>query len=212
MRPGRRALRVDVIGRRLAPASLLRDFHRAHTRTELDLVTLFDAGAAIAAVSSGAIDASFRAVTAPRELPDGIEAVRVLDEPVELLTGPAHELAVARAVTPRQLAGLRPAAYPRMRAGAGLPALAGMAGRQPAPRAHHAARIPRYPGIRARRRRRPDTAVGPARLSRHHRNREAGQSAHRCMIMGHCVLSSRSRVVLRHFRHPLTHDHDLGTF
>jgi DNA-binding transcriptional LysR family regulator len=107
VRPGRRALRVDVIGRRLAPASLLRDFHHAHRRTELDLVTLFDAGAAIAAVSSGAIDAAFRAVTAPRELPDAIEAVRVLDEPVELLTGPAHGLAAARAVTPSQLAGHR---------------------------------------------------------------------------------------------------------
>ena len=30
VRPGRRALRVDVIDSRLAPAGLLRDFHRAH--------------------------------------------------------------------------------------------------------------------------------------------------------------------------------------
>jgi DNA-binding transcriptional LysR family regulator len=51
--PGRSALRVDVIGRWLAPAMLLRDFHRAHRRTGLDLVTLFDAGTAIAAVRSG---------------------------------------------------------------------------------------------------------------------------------------------------------------
>lgn len=35
VRPGCRALRVDVIGRRLAPAGLLRDFHRAHPETEL---------------------------------------------------------------------------------------------------------------------------------------------------------------------------------
>jgi DNA-binding transcriptional LysR family regulator len=33
VRPGRRALRVDVIGRRLAPAGLLRGFHRAHPET-----------------------------------------------------------------------------------------------------------------------------------------------------------------------------------
>jgi DNA-binding transcriptional LysR family regulator len=105
--PGRSALRVDVIGRWLAPAMLLRDFHRAHRRTGLDLVTLFDAGTAIAAVRSGAIDASFRAITAPRKLPGGIRAVRVLDEPVELLAGPAHELAAARAVRPGQLAGHR---------------------------------------------------------------------------------------------------------
>ncbi|KOG41314.1 LysR family transcriptional regulator [Streptomyces decoyicus] len=108
VRPGSRALRIDVIGRRLAPAGLLRGFHRAHPETALDVVTLFDADAAIAAVRSGTIDASFRAVTLPaRRLPDGIEAARVHDEPVQLLTGPAHEFAAARSVTPAQLAGRR---------------------------------------------------------------------------------------------------------
>ena len=63
VRPGRRALRVDVISRRIAPAGLLRDFHRAHPDVELDVVTLADSGAdtAIAAVAAGTIDASFRA-------------------------------------------------------------------------------------------------------------------------------------------------------
>ncbi|MFI5673480.1 LysR family transcriptional regulator [Streptomyces cellulosae] len=108
VRPGRRALRVDVIGRRLAPAALLRDFHRAHPDTELDVVTLFDAAAAVDAVRSGTIDASFRAVTVPaRRLPDGIETVPVHDEPLLLVTGPAHVLAGARAVRPDQLAGHR---------------------------------------------------------------------------------------------------------
>ena len=105
VRPGRRALRVDVITRRIAPTALIREFHRAYPETELDIVTLFDAGAAIAAVQSGAIDATFRAVTRP--LPDGVRATRVLDEPHQLLTGPAHKLASARAVTPAQLAGHR---------------------------------------------------------------------------------------------------------
>jgi DNA-binding transcriptional LysR family regulator len=106
VRPGRRALRVDVLGRRLAPASLLHDFHHAHPGTELDVLTLFDAAAAIAAAASGSIDASFRAVTRPSsQLPEGIETSRVLDEPVQLLTGPDHELAGARAVTPAELAG-----------------------------------------------------------------------------------------------------------
>ncbi|WP_242910623.1 LysR family transcriptional regulator [Actinomadura terrae] len=108
VRPGRRALRVDVIGRRLAPAGLLRDFHRAHPEVELDVVTLFDADAAVDAVRSGTIDATFRAVTMPgRQLPDGIGAVRVSDEPIQLLTGPSHELAAARAVAPASLAGRR---------------------------------------------------------------------------------------------------------
>jgi DNA-binding transcriptional LysR family regulator len=108
VRPGRRALRVDVIGRSLAPAGLLRDFHRAHPRVELDVVTLFDADAATAAVRSGTIDASFRAVIMPgRQLPDGVEAARVFDESIQLLTGPAHEFADVRAVTPAELAGHR---------------------------------------------------------------------------------------------------------
>ena len=108
VRPGSRALRVDVIGRRLAPAGLLSRFHRAHSGTALDVVTLFDADAAFAAVRAGTIDASFRAVTrSVRQLPGGIEAARVLDEPVQLLTGPGHEFAAARTVTPAQLAGHR---------------------------------------------------------------------------------------------------------
>ncbi|MGF1426907.1 LysR family transcriptional regulator [Kitasatospora sp. LaBMicrA B282] len=108
VRPGRRALRVDVIGRRLAPAGLLRDFHRAHPAVELDVVTLFDADAAAGALRSGTIDASFRAVTMPgRQLPDDVVATRVHDEPVQLLTGPGHPLAAARAVTPTELVGHR---------------------------------------------------------------------------------------------------------
>lgn len=108
VRPGRRALRVDVIGRRLAPATLLRDFHRAQPEIQLDVVTLFDAEAAIDAIRSGTIDAAFRAVALPgRQLPDDIEAARVHDEPIQLVTGPRHELATARTVMPAALAGHR---------------------------------------------------------------------------------------------------------
>ncbi|WP_062440272.1 LysR family transcriptional regulator [Herbidospora daliensis] len=106
VRPGRRALRVDVIGRRLAPASVLGGFHRARPEVELDVVTLFDAGAAVEALTSRSIDASFRAVDRSR-LPGDIGAVRVFDEPVQLLTGPGHPLADAGAVTPADLAGHR---------------------------------------------------------------------------------------------------------
>ncbi|WP_297620821.1 LysR family transcriptional regulator [Nocardia sp.] len=106
VRPGRRALRVDVVGRRLAPAGLLREFHTAHPELELDVVRHFDAGDAIDAVGSGLIDASFRAVTSSR-LPAGISATPVYDEPIQLLTGPAHPLAAARTVTPADLIGHR---------------------------------------------------------------------------------------------------------
>ena len=42
-----------------------------------------------------------------QQLPDGVLAARALDDPLQLLTGPAHKLAAARAVTPAELAGHR---------------------------------------------------------------------------------------------------------
>jgi DNA-binding transcriptional LysR family regulator len=109
VRPGRRALRVDVLSRRIAPAVLLQDFHRAHPRIELDVVTLdADVHGATAAVEEGAIDATFHAVTLPaRQLPGAIRTARVIDEYHEVLVGPRHALAGARAVTPTQLADHR---------------------------------------------------------------------------------------------------------
>jgi DNA-binding transcriptional LysR family regulator len=108
VRPGRRALRVDVVNRRVAPAVLLQDFYRMRPEVELDVVTLnFDVDAAIGAVEAGTIDATFHAVPADRDLPEAIRAVRVIDEPHELLVGPRHAFANARSVTPTQLAGHR---------------------------------------------------------------------------------------------------------
>jgi DNA-binding transcriptional LysR family regulator len=108
VRPGRRALRIDVVNRRVAPAVLLQDFHRAHPGLELDVVTLdADVDGAAAAVEAGTIDATFHGVPPGRQLPAGVHADRVIDEPHELLVGPRHPLAGARAVTPAQLAGPR---------------------------------------------------------------------------------------------------------
>ncbi|MFF3667794.1 LysR family transcriptional regulator [Microtetraspora malaysiensis] len=105
---GRRPLRVDMLASRSAASGLMRGFHRAHPEIDLDVVMLFDIEKAVAAIRSGAIDASFRAVAMPgRPLPEDIESVRVLDEPLELLVGPAHALASARSVTVAQLAGHR---------------------------------------------------------------------------------------------------------
>ncbi|MDA5283354.1 LysR family transcriptional regulator [Streptomyces sp. Isolate_45] len=108
VRTGRRPLRVDVIASRVAGSGLMRGFHSAHPEIDLDVVMLFDIGTAVAALRSGAIDASFRAVAAPgRPLPEDIESVRVLDEPLQLLTGPGHALAAARSVTMARLVGHR---------------------------------------------------------------------------------------------------------
>ncbi len=108
VRTGRRPLRVDMIASRSAASGLMHGFHRAHPEIDLDVVMLFDIEKAVAAIRSGAIDASFRAVAMPgRPLPEDIESVRVLDEPLQLLIGPAHALAGARSVTVAQLAGHR---------------------------------------------------------------------------------------------------------
>ncbi|MEV4799337.1 LysR family transcriptional regulator [Nonomuraea sp. NPDC049421] len=108
VRTGRRPLRVDMLASRSAASGVMRAFHRAYPEIELDVVMLFGIDDAIAAIRSGAIDASFRAVTMPgRPLPDDVAAERVLDEPLQLLTGPAHALAGAKSVTVARLAGHR---------------------------------------------------------------------------------------------------------
>ncbi|MFB7241936.1 LysR family transcriptional regulator [Streptomyces populi] len=108
VRTGSRPLRVDIIASRGAASGLMRGFHRTYPEVDLDVVMLFDIETAVAAIRSGAIDASFRAVAVPgRPLPEDIESVRVLDEPLQLLTGPAHALAGARSVTVAELVGHR---------------------------------------------------------------------------------------------------------
>lgn len=108
VRTDRRPLRVDILASRGAASGLMRAFHRAHPEIELDVVMLFEIETALSAIRSGAIDASFRAVGMPgRPLPPDVESVRVLDEPLQLLTGPAHALASARSVPLAGLAGHR---------------------------------------------------------------------------------------------------------
>jgi DNA-binding transcriptional LysR family regulator len=109
VRPGRRALRVDVVAHRIAPSAVLREFHRVHPDVELDLVTIVDsAQAAIAAIRAGTIDASFRAVGSPvSRLPAEIEKMPGVDEAHQLLVGPTHPLASARSVTLADLVGQR---------------------------------------------------------------------------------------------------------
>jgi DNA-binding transcriptional LysR family regulator len=108
VRPGRRALRVDVVNRRIVSAVLLQDFYRTHPDIELDLVTLdADVEAATAAVEAGTVDATFHGVPSSQQLPDAISTALVIEESHELLVGPRHPLANARTVTPAQLAGHR---------------------------------------------------------------------------------------------------------
>jgi DNA-binding transcriptional LysR family regulator len=108
VRPGRRALRVDVVNRRIVSAVLLQDFYRTHPDIELDVVTVdADVEAATAAVEAGTVDATFHGVPSSQHLPDAISTALVIEESHELLVGPRHPLANARTVTPAQLAGHR---------------------------------------------------------------------------------------------------------
>ncbi|MEU9874443.1 LysR family transcriptional regulator [Actinomadura sp. NPDC048021] len=109
VRPGSRALRIDVLGFRSAQAVVLHEYWRSRPGTDLDLVTLRvdDPRAAVAAVEAGDVDASFRTVTDPAVLPSGVRMVRAFDSPLELLVGPRHPLASARKLTPPGLRGHR---------------------------------------------------------------------------------------------------------
>lgn len=105
VRPGSRALRIDVLGLRSAQAVVLHDYWRSHPGIDLDVVTLRvnDPRVAVAAVEAGDVDASFRTVTDPDTLPPDVRMIHAFDSPLDLLVGPKHPLATARRVTPAQL-------------------------------------------------------------------------------------------------------------
>lgn len=105
--PGRRALRIDVVGRRIAPSNLLRAFYQQHPDIELDVVALThtDAASALAEIGAGTLDATFRSLRdTAGKVPSGLRSARVIDDRHELLVGPRHPLANAKSVTPAQLA------------------------------------------------------------------------------------------------------------
>ncbi|MFE0026481.1 LysR family transcriptional regulator [Amycolatopsis sp. NPDC059021] len=106
--PGRRALRVDVVSRRVAPSTVLRAFYQEHPDIELDVVALTNADtpSALAEVSGGAVDATFRSLRDfGLRAPAGLRSARVIDDRHEVLVGPRHPLADLPAVTPAELAG-----------------------------------------------------------------------------------------------------------
>lgn len=130
VKPGSRALRIDVLGLRSAQAVVLHEYWRSHPGTDLDVVTLRvdDPHVAAAAVQAGDVDASFRTVTDPGTLPPDVQMIHAFDSPAELLVGPRHPLAAARTLTPSQLRRLRiwvPGIVPRSEWGEFYDELAG---------------------------------------------------------------------------------------
>lgn len=92
---GVRPLRVDVLNYRIAPAELVRRFHAAHPDIELDVLTLPNTTAsdALDELLAGNIDATFRWVPNPDDLPAGLIAIHAIDDEHQLLVGPDHPLA-----------------------------------------------------------------------------------------------------------------------
>jgi DNA-binding transcriptional LysR family regulator len=105
--PARRALRVDVLNRRTAPAVLLQAFHQQHPEIDLDVVTLpvlDDGDDALAAVAAGTIDLTFRALAATAGRPPArLRAGPALYDRHQLLVGAQHPLADRRQLTPAEL-------------------------------------------------------------------------------------------------------------
>ena len=109
VRPGSRALRIDVLGLRSAQAVILHEYWLSHPASDLDVVTIRadDPRQAASAVQMGEVDASFRTVTDAAGLPDDLQMIRAFDSALELLVGPRHPLAGARSITPSKLRGHR---------------------------------------------------------------------------------------------------------
>ncbi|MEU4690908.1 LysR family transcriptional regulator [Actinoplanes sp. NPDC023714] len=107
VRPGERALRVDVLNLRIAPAQAMRAFYAAHPDVDLDVMALpgGTVTTAAGALLAGEIDATFRAV--PSALPEGITALPLLADPLQLLTGPRHPLTRVRNLRLADLTGHR---------------------------------------------------------------------------------------------------------
>ena len=98
----RRALRVDVLGTRLAATELVRDFHES-TAADVEIITSDGLRSAVPALLRGSVDAAFARVPGP--LDPALAHTPVCLDPLHVLVGAAHPLAGRREVTMAELAG-----------------------------------------------------------------------------------------------------------
>jgi DNA-binding transcriptional LysR family regulator len=98
----RRALRVDVLGTRLAPTELVREFHES-TGADVEILTSDGLRSAVPALIRGSVDAAFARVVGPLD-PALAHAPAILD-PLHVLVGATHPLAGRKQVTMTELAG-----------------------------------------------------------------------------------------------------------
>lgn len=98
-----RPLRVDVITTRFGPTEMVRRFHEAVDRAEIDLVTSDGLRSALPALLRGSVDAAFVRTTGP--LDEAIARTPAELVPLHLLVGRRHQLARRRRVRVAELAG-----------------------------------------------------------------------------------------------------------
>jgi DNA-binding transcriptional LysR family regulator len=103
VRSRRRALRVDVLGTRLATTELVRRFHES-TGADVEIITLNGLRSAVPALLRGSIDAAFARVLGP--LDPALAHIPAYLDPLHVLVGATHSLAGRKLVTMAELAGV----------------------------------------------------------------------------------------------------------
>ena len=98
----RRALRVDVLGTRLASTEVVREFHEA-TGADVEIVTSTGLRSAVPALQRGSIDAAFVRALGP--LDPALGHTTALLDPLHVLVGAMHPLADRKQVAMAELAG-----------------------------------------------------------------------------------------------------------
>jgi DNA-binding transcriptional LysR family regulator len=103
VRSRRRALRVDVLGTRLATTELVRAFHES-TGAAVEIITSDGLRSAVPALLRGSVDAAFARVLGPLDPALAHTPARL--DPLHVLAGAGHPLAGRKLVTMAELAGV----------------------------------------------------------------------------------------------------------
>jgi DNA-binding transcriptional LysR family regulator len=104
LRSRRRAIRVDVLARQVAPVDIVRAFYEASGKVDVDIVVSRGADPRRSALLDGSIDAAFGRTTGA--LAPGIERAPAYLDSMHVLVGREHRLADRRRVPMPELSGM----------------------------------------------------------------------------------------------------------
>jgi DNA-binding transcriptional LysR family regulator len=102
LRARRRALRIDVLARDVAPVDMVRDFYEV-SGLDIDIVASRGRVSRWTALADGSVDAAFGRTTGT--LPPGMERVPACLEPIPILVSRRHEFAKRGSVPMAELSG-----------------------------------------------------------------------------------------------------------